>query len=433
MNFYQLAFFLVPSSFSIKMLRTVGIVLRNKTRVTQRMMMSSGKASLETTIAAGSMSDPYMSNPGARLFPSAANYANLEKTEYVEIWCGNAKQAAVYYQTCFGFEPVAYKGLETGSRDVCSYLMRQGDIQIVLTSPLSGSNAEMNAHLVNHGDSVKYIALRVKDAAKAFEETTKRGAEAYSAPTKLGDSQISCSGIKTYGDTVHLFLSGMTDYDGVFLPGYVKWDKAHLGDGVGLEYIDHMVGNVSWNEMDKWAGYYKTVFGMDQLISFDDKDISTEYTALKSKVMTTDTGLVKYPLNEPAKGLMKSQIEEYLEYNAGPGVQHIALATNNIIETIRKMKARGVEFLRVPDTYYDHLLDRVGDIEEDVQVLKELGILVDRDDKGYLLQIFTKPLTDRPTLFFEVIQRRGGFSFGKGNFKALFVSIEEEQRKRGTL
>ena len=396
---------------------------------------------IETTIAAGSKSDPYMSNPGARLFPSAQNFANLEKTEYVEIWCGNAKQAAVYYQACFGFELVAYKGLETGSRDVVSYVLRQKDIQVVLTSPLNGNNAEMNDHLVKHGDSVKFIALRVKDSKLAFAETTKRGAEPYSKPTQLREegsfSSVEISGVRTYGDTVHLFLSGLDAYEGAFLPGYVKWDKSDkaspFSGPVGLEYIDHMVGNVSWNEMDKWANYYRDVFGMDQLISFDDKDISTDFTALKSKVMTTDTGLVKYPLNEPAKGLMKSQIEEYLDFNSGPGVQHIALATNDIVKTVTEMRARGVEFLRVPDTYYEQLLDRVGEIDEDVAVLQELGILVDRDDKGYLLQIFTKPLTDRPTLFFEVIQRRGGFSFGKGNFKALFVSIEEEQRKRGTL
>lgn len=395
----------------------------------------SGTASLETTISAGSRADPYMSNPGARLFPSASNFAKLQKTEFVEIWCGNAKQAAVYYQTCFGFQPVAYRGLETGSKEVCSYVLKQNDIQIVLTSPLHGANEEMNKHLKDHGDSVKFIGLRVDDAELAFNETTKRGAEQYALPTELGGGVCS-SAIRTYGDTVHLFLSGVGEYKGDFLPGFVKWDNAkhvHGNGGVGLEYIDHMVGNVSWNEMDKWANYYKDVFGMEQLISFDDKDISTDYTALKSKVMTSDTGLVKYPLNEPARGLMKSQIEEYLDFNAGPGVQHIALATNDIVKTVQEMRDRGVEFLRVPDTYYDHLRERVGDIEEDVKVLQDLGILVDRDDKGYLLQIFTKPLTDRPTLFFEVIQRRGGFSFGKGNFKALFVSIEEEQRKRGTL
>ncbi|TEB18285.1 hydroxyphenyl pyruvate dioxygenase [Perkinsus sp. BL_2016] len=381
-----------------------------------------------------------MANPGARLFPTAKNFANLERTEYVELWVGNAKQSAVYYQKCFGFQPVAYKGLETGSRDTVSYVMRQNDIVIVLTSPLNGSNKEINDHLIKHGDSVKFIALSVEDANQAFLETTKRGAEPYKkSPWKAVDEKsgqfVEFSAIKTYGDTVHLFLSGKNKYTaGPFLPGYVALSGSSAAShNVGLEYIDHMVGNVDWNEMEKWADFYSRVFGMDQLISFDDKDISTDYTALKSKVMTNDTGLVKYPINEPARGIKKSQIEEYIEFNSGPGVQHIALATNDIVRTVGEMRDRGVEFLRVPDSYYDQLSDRVGEIEEDVEVLKNLGILVDRDDKGYLLQIFTKPLTDRPTLFFEIIQRRGGFSFGKGNFKALFVSIEEEQRKRGTL
>jgi 4-hydroxyphenylpyruvate dioxygenase len=300
----------------------------------------------------------------------------------------------------------------------------------------------MNEHLIKHGDSVKFIALSVEDASQAFSETTKRGAEAYkSSPWTVKDEKtgqsVDFAAVRTYGDTVHLFVSRLDEYTASpFLPGYVAYKSASSDlpvAPVGLQYIDHMVGNVDWNEMDKWSAYYKNVFGMDQLISFDDKDISTDYTALKSKVMTNDTGLVKYPINEPAKGLKKSQIEEYIEFNSGAGVQHIALATNDIVNTVSEMRKRGVEFLRVPDSYYEQLTDRVGEIEEDVQVLKELGILVDRDDKGYLLQIFTKPLTDRPTLFFEIIQRRGGFSFGKGNFKALFVSIEEEQRKRGTL
>ncbi len=401
----------------------------------------SGQASIETTIKS-SRSDPYMANPGARLFPSAGNYANLKRTEFVELWCGNAKQAAIYYEKCFGFQPVAYKGLETGSKDTVSYVMRQNDVVVVLTSPLTGRNAEMNDHLIKHGDSVKFIALSVDDAVHAFNETIKRGAEPYrEAPWVVRDEksgqEVKMAAVRTYGDTVHLFLSGHESYTGgPFLPGYVAYTGSS-SDGpmptVGLQYIDHMVGNVDWNEMDKWSNYYKNVFGMDQLISFDDRDISTDYTALKSKVMTNDTGLVKYPINEPAKGMKKSQIEEYIEFNNGPGVQHIALATNDIITTVGEMRKRGVEFLRVPDSYYDQLTDRVGEIEENVEVLKHLGILVDRDDKGYLLQIFTKPLTDRPTLFFEIIQRRGGFSFGKGNFKALFVSIEEEQRKRGTL
>jgi 4-hydroxyphenylpyruvate dioxygenase len=402
-----------------------------------RRMVASGQPSIQTTIQS-SRSDPYMANPGAKLFPSAKNFANLNRTEFIEIWCGNAKQSAVYYEKCFGFRPVAYKGLETGSRDTVSYVMKQNDIVVVLTSPLNGKNSEMNEHLIKHGDSVKFIALSVDDAKQAFQETTKRGAETYRAPWRVTDEKtgenVEFSAIRTYGDTVHLFISGKDKYTGgPFLPGYMPFKSESVSNTVGLEYIDHMVGNVDWNEMDKWSNFYQKVFGMDQLISFDDKDISTDYTALKSKVMTNDTGLVKYPINEPAQGLKKSQIEEYIEFNSGPGVQHIALATNDIVKTVSEMKQRDVEFLRVPDSYYDQLTDRVGEIEEDVAVLKDLGILVDRDDKGYLLQIFTKPLTDRPTLFIEIIQRRGGFSFGKGNFKALFVSIEEEQRKRGTL
>jgi 4-hydroxyphenylpyruvate dioxygenase len=393
--------------------------------------MHYGKASIETTIKAGSLSDPYMSNPGAVLFPSASNFANVQKTEFVELWCGNAKQSAMYYEKCLGFRRVAYRGLETGSRDIVSYVMQQNGITVVLSSPLTRSNEEMNRHLINHGDSVKFIALRCDDAEKAFTETTKRGAEMYAAPSKL-DNGVTTSAIRTYGDTVHLFISGGNG-EGFVLPGFVDISGESGASDCGLLYIDHMVGNVAWHEMDKWAEYYQNVFGMDQLISFDDKDISTDCTALKSKVMTTDTGLVKYPINEPAKGKMKSQIEEYLDFNNGPGVQHIAMATHDIIKSVGELRERGVEFLRVPDTYYEQLSERVGEISEDVAVLKELGILVDRDDKGYLLQIFTKPLTDRPTLFFEIIQRRGGFSFGKGNFKALFVSIEEEQRKRGTL
>ena len=422
-------------SSSLQIIHMYKLIIRSPhPRIPKPRWFSSGSATIETNITAGLRSDPYMKNPGAVLFPSAKNFANVRSTEYVEIWCGNAKQSAIYYEKCLGFRPVAYKGLETNSKDVVSYVMKQKDITIVLSSPLNEGNVEMNQHLVRHGDSVKFIALRVDDAEAALNETMRRGAQQYMSTQHLGKTNgMKMSGIKTYGDTVHLFVSG--HHDGIFQPGYVATSSGgrKFSEPVGLEYIDHMVGNVSWNEMDVWADFYNKIFGMDQLISFDDKDISTDYTALKSKVMTTDTGLVKYPINEPAKGIMKSQIEEYLDFNNGPGVQHIALASNDIIKTVSEMKERGVEFLRVPDTYYAQLSGRVGEIEEDVTVLKELGILVDRDDKGYLLQIFTKPLTDRPTLFFEIIQRRGGFSFGKGNFKALFVSIEEEQRKRGTL
>ena len=376
-----------------------------------------------------------MKNPGQKIFPTAKNFAGVDGTAYLEIYCGNAKQSALYYQSCFGFQPLAYRGLETGSKDKVSYALKQNNITLVLSSSLR-PGSDIGAFLDKHGDGVKFIALSCPDVQKAFHETTRRGAEIAMPPTASEDShgKIMTAGVKTYGDTVHLFVDKKS-YKGPFLPGFVPWNGmgGFQTPELGLLYIDHMVGNVSWNEMDKWAQFYHEVFGMEQLISFDDKDISTDYTALKSKVMTIETGLVKYPINEPARGLKKSQIEEFIEFNNGPGVQHIAVATEDIVKTVKEMRKRGVEFLRVPDEYYEKLKERVGDIREDVAVLKELGILVDRDDKGYLLQIFTKPLTDRPTLFFEIIQRRGGFSFGKGNFKALFVSIEEEQAKRGTL
>ena len=394
---------------------------------------SSGKASLETTIKAGYFGDPYMAEPGKIIFPSAHNFAGVNGTCYVEIWCGNAKQSAHYYQHSFGFEPFAYKGLETGSTDTASYALRQNDITIVLTSALR-ANSQISEFLGKHGDGVKFIALSCDSSENAFSETTKRGARSYASPSTEKDEtgSVTTSGIHTYGDTVHLFVE-KHNYAGVFLPGFKPLKKIHSRKSFGLLYIDHLVGNVDWNQMDFWGNFYHEVFGMEQLISFDDKDISTEFTALKSKVMTIGTGLVKYPINEPAKGLKKSQIEEFIEFNSGPGVQHIAMATNDIIGTVSQMKENGVEFLSIPDEYYSSLSERVGIISEDVEQLRNLGILVDRDDKGYLLQIFTKPLTDRPTLFFEIIQRRGGFSFGKGNFKALFESIEGEQVKRGTL
>ena len=393
----------------------------------------SGKATLETTIEAGGLGDPYMANPGKKIFPSAKNFAGVDGTAYLEIYCGNAKQAAHYYQHSFGFEPFAYKGLETGSKDKVSYALRQNDIRLILTSALRPSN-DIGSFLDKHGDGVKFIALSCKDANHAHAATVQNGAKSFLNPTVSEDTngRVVTSGIHAYGDVVHLFVEKGA-YKGDFLPGFVPLKSSAPSKDCGLRYIDHMVGNVDWKEMDVWAKYYKDVFGMEQLISFDDKDISTDYTALKSKVMTIETGLVKYPINEPAKGLKKSQIEEFIEFNTGAGVQHVAVATEDIIKTVSDMRRRGVEFLRVPDEYYAKLSERVGVIKEDVQVLKELGILADRDDKGYLLQIFTKPLTDRPTLFFEIIQRRGGYSFGKGNFKALFVSIEEEQAKRGTL
>jgi 4-hydroxyphenylpyruvate dioxygenase len=304
---------------------------------------------------------------------------------------------------------------------------------LVLTTPLPG-NKEIEEHLVKHGDGVKVIALWVDDARSAWEETTKRGAKSYMEPRVEKDAfgEVVRSGIHTYGDTVHVFVE-RKNYDGVFLPGFEKWESNYNPPATGLRYIDHMVGNVGWNEMNVWAKFYNEAMGFANLITFDDKDISTDYTALMSKVMTNGNGRIKFPINEPAEGKKKSQIEEYLDFYNGPGCQHIAVATNNIIETVREMTERGVEFLYVPGTYYDTILDRVGDIDEDLVALKELGIMVDRDDEGYLLQIFTKPLEDRPTLFFEIIQRKGATSFGKGNFQALFESIEAEQARRGTL
>jgi len=315
-----------------------------------------------------------------------------------------------------------------------SYVLTQNDVTVVLSSPMS-PGGELNDFLNAHGDGIISIALVCDDATAAHSETTGNGAKSYAEPREETDDDgaVTISGIRTPGgDVRHLFID-KSKYTGTFLPGFTAWNPDYRAEPVGLKYVDHMVFNVDWNDMDNWADWYKKVFGMDQLISFDDKDISTDYTALQSKVVTIDTGIIKYPINEPAHGKKKSQIEEYLDFNHGPGVQHMAISTDDIIKTVGTMKARGVEFLRVPDAYYDSLKDRVGEIEEDPAVLKKLGILVDRDDKGYLLQIFTKPLTDRPTFFMEIIQRRGGFSFGKGNLKALFQSIEEEQRKRNTL
>jgi 4-hydroxyphenylpyruvate dioxygenase len=298
----------------------------------------------------------------------------------------------------------------------------------------NSKNKDIFKHISTHGDGVKVIALWVDNATKAWEETTKRGAKSYMKPTTEKDEngKVVRSGIHTYGDTVHIFVE-RKDYNGIFMPKFEKWESNHNPPNVGLRYIDHMVGNVGWNEMNVWAKFYRKTMGFANLITFDDKDISTKYTALMSKVMTNGNGRVKFPINEPAKGAKKSQIEEYLDFYNGAGVQHIAVATNNILETVKAMTKRGVEFLYVPGSYYDTVLDRVGEIDENLAELKDLGILVDRDDDGYLLQIFTKPLTDRPTLFFEIIQRKGAQSFGKGNFKALFESIEAEQERRGTL
>ncbi|HFS66964.1 MAG TPA: 4-hydroxyphenylpyruvate dioxygenase [Flavobacteriia bacterium] len=372
-----------------------------------------------------------------KLFPEAEDFLPILGTDYVEMYVGNAKQAAHFYKTALGFQSLAYAGLETGVKDRASYVVVQDKIRLVLTSPLptpDNSNEEMIAHIVKHGDGVKVIALWVEDAKKAWEETTKRGAASYFEPRveKDADGEVVRSGIKTYGDTVHIFVE-RKNYKGTFLPGYQKWESHYNPPSCGLKYIDHMVGNVDWGQMNIWGKFYREVMGFAQLISFDDKDISTEYTALMSKVMTNGNGRIKFPINEPAEGKKKSQIEEYLDYYQGAGVQHIAVATDDIVFTVSEMKKRGIEFLYVPGTYYDTVDERVGQIAEDMDLLKKHGIMVDRDDEGYLLQIFTKPLTDRPTLFFEIIQRKGAQSFGKGNFKALFESIEAEQARRGTL
>jgi 4-hydroxyphenylpyruvate dioxygenase len=370
---------------------------------------------------------------GEKIFNAAQDFLPINGTDYVELYVGNAKQAAHYYKTAFGFQSLAYAGLETGVRDHCSYVLQQGKIRLVLTTSFN-PDSEISHHVRRHGDGVKAIALWVDDARKAFEETTKRGAEAYLEPVVVKDAygEVVKSGIYTYGDTVHLFIQ-RNNYNGVFLPGFEQWKSDYNPGDLGFKYIDHMVGNVELGGMNKWARFYAEVMGFANLVTFDDKDISTEYTALMSKVMTNGNGRIKFPINEPAHGLKKSQIEEYLDFYGGPGCQHIAIATDNIVYSVAEMRKRGVEFLHVPGEYYDTVADRVGIIEEDLQVLKQLGIMVDRDEEGYLLQIFTKPVEDRPTLFFEIIQRKGAKSFGKGNFKALFESIEAEQARRGTL
>jgi 4-hydroxyphenylpyruvate dioxygenase len=370
-----------------------------------------------------------------KIFPEAQDFLPLLGTDYVEFYVGNAKQAAHFYKTALGFQSLAYAGLETGVKDRTSYVIQQGKIRLVLTSPMPGAeNRSIFEHIEKHGDGVKVIALWVDDARAAWDETTKRGAKSYCEPRQDEDEfgESVRSGLHTYGDTVHVFVE-RKNYKGVFMPGFEKWESHYNPPSVGLKYIDHMVGNVDWGEMNKWAKFYEEVMGFANLITFDDKDISTQYTALMSKVMTNGNGRIKFPINEPADGLKKSQIEEYIDFYSGAGCQHIAVATDDIVFTVSEMAKRGIEFLYVPGTYYDTVGDRVGEIAEDMALLKEHGIMVDRDDEGYLLQIFTKPLTDRPTLFFEIIQRKGAQSFGKGNFKALFESIEAEQARRGTL
>lgn len=364
---------------------------------------------------------------------TTVDFLPINGTDYIEFYVGNAKQAAYYYKAAFGFQSLAYAGPETGVRDRASYVLRQGKVRLVLTTALYPDHP-ISEHVKLHGDGVKVLALWVDDAKKSFEETVKRGAKPYMEPQKLEDENgyVVLSGIHTYGDTVHIFVE-RSNYKGVFLPGYKEWKTDFNPTEVGFKYVDHCVGNVGWGEMNIWAKFYQDVMGFTQLISFDDKDISTEYTALMSKVMTNGNGRIKFPINEPAQGKKKSQIEEYIEFYKGPGVQHIALATDDIVFTVSELRKRGVEFLYVPETYYDDLLQRVGNIDEDVEILKKLNILVDRDDEGYLLQLFTKPVEDRPTVFYEIIQRKGAKSFGKGNFKALFEAIEREQALRGNL
>lgn len=364
---------------------------------------------------------------------TTADFLPLQGTDYVEFYVGNAKQAAHFYKTAFGFQSLAYAGPETGIKDRASYAIRQEKLTFVFTTPLRAGNAIAD-HIYKHGDGVKMLALRVDDATSAWHETTRRGARSYMEPLKMNDAagEVVMSGIYTYGETVHLFIE-RKNYQGAFMPGYKPWVSTYNPPPTGLLYVDHCVGNVGWNQMNKWVGFYEEVMGFRNILSFDDNDISTEYSALMSKVMSNGNGFVKFPINEPAEGKKKSQVEEYLDFYDGEGCQHVALATANIVQTVTDLRDRGVEFLQVPTSYYDDLQARVGKIDEDITPLKELGILVDRDDEGYLLQIFTKPVEDRPTLFFEIIQRKGAKSFGKGNFKALFEAIEREQELRGNL
>lgn len=368
-----------------------------------------------------------------KLFDEAEDFLPLNGTDYLELYVSNAKQAAHFYKSALGFQSLAYSGMETGNKDYESYVVVQDKIRLVLTSPLV-KGTDVGRHIDEKGDGVKVVAIWVDDATYSYNETVKRGAKSYMEPvTKSDDNgEVVMSGIHTYGETVHVFVE-RKNYTGVFLPGFKKWETTYNPESIGLKYVDHMVGNVGWNEMNTWVDFYANVMGFAQLVSFDDKDISTDFTALMSKVMSNGNGRIKFPINEPAAGKRKSQVEEYLDFYGGAGVQHIAVATDNIIETVTKMTERGIEFLRVPSIYYDTVLDRVGEIDEELEPLKELGILIDRDDEGYLLQIFTKPIEPRPTMFFEIIQRKGAKSFGKGNFKALFEAIEREQEVRGTL
>jgi len=373
-----------------------------------------------------------------KIFEGAQDFLPLLGTDYVEFYVGNAKQSAHYYKTAFGFQSYAYAGLETGLTDRTSYVLKQDKIRIVLTTALK-SDSPIGEHVRKHGDGVKVIALWVEDARKAFEETTKRGAKPFMQPTVEKDEhgEVVRSGIYTYGETVHIFVE-RKNYKGIFLPGYKEWKSDYNPTPVGLKFIDHMVGNVGWNQMNETVKWYEDVMGFVNFLSFDDKQITTEYSALMSKVMSNGNGRIKFPINEPAKGKKKSQIEEYVDFYEGAGVQHLALATDDILKTVAELKARGVEFLPPPpQAYYDEVPKRLGVhkdmMKEDIKELQKLSILVDADEEGYLLQIFTKPVEDRPTLFYEVIQRMGAKGFGAGNFKALFESIEREQALRGTL
>ncbi|HQV34961.1 MAG: 4-hydroxyphenylpyruvate dioxygenase [Flavobacterium sp.] len=373
-----------------------------------------------------------------KIFEGAQDFLPLLGTDYVEFYVGNAKQSAHYYKTAFGYQSHAYRGLETGSKDSVSYVLKQDKIRLVLTTPLT-SSSPINEHLAKHGDGVKVIALWVEDARSAWEETTKRGAKSFMEPTVEKDEhgEVVRSGIHTYGETVHIFVE-RKNYNGAFLPGFVEWKSEYNPEPLGLKYVDHMVGNVGWGEMNQWVKWYEDVMGFENFLSFDDTQIHTEYSALMSKVMSNGNGRIKFPINEPAKGNKRSQIEEYIDFYEGSGVQHLAVATDDIIKTVAGLKARGVEFLPPPpQAYYDDIPRRLGVhmdmMKEDIKELQRLSILVDADEDGYLLQIFTKPVEDRPTLFYEIIQRMGAKGFGAGNFKALFESIEREQALRGTL
>ena len=364
---------------------------------------------------------------------TTTDFLPLQGTDYVEFYVGNAKQAAHFYKTAFGFQSLAYAGPETGVKDRVSYVIRQNKLTFMLTTPLRTDNPIAD-HIYKHGDGVKVLALKVEDATDAWKQTTSRGGKSYMEPSVLRDDngEVVISGIHTYGETVHLFIE-RKNYSGVFMPGFKSWESNYNPTDTGLLYVDHCVGNVGWNQMNPWVKFYEEVMGFRNILSFDDNDISTEYSALMSKVMSNGNGYVKFPINEPAEGKKKSQVEEYLDFYNGEGVQHVAIATADIIETVTELQKRGIEFLKIPASYYADVLDRVGKIDEDLAPLQELGILIDKDDEGYLLQIFSKPLEDRPTLFFEIIQRKGAKSFGKGNFKALFEALEREQDLRGNL